>query len=153
MYRFYRNYNKVLLNQFLTKSSFVAFNLLSVKNTIPCNYKGAEDFLVGTFSRKILTYFIKFNNPRLKFFLFFKNVNLSVVSYISSVSSQLPSVNYPFLIPLIPDELRTYEIRSNSQITRTTAFLNLLETVSKLTFNKVIIFYKIIILLSLKRLF
>lgn len=153
MYRFYRNYNKVLLNQFLTKSSFVAFNLLSVKNAIPCTYKDSETFLVGTFTRRILNYFKGFNNPRLNFFLSFKNVNLSVVSYLNPVPRQLPLNNYPFLIPLLPDELKTYEIRLNNQLTRVEVFSSLLETVFRLIRNKVIYAYKLLVLLALHRIF
>jgi predicted metal-dependent peptidase len=68
MYRFYKNYLKSTLNQLLFKNSFLALNLLRAKNSLPCLYKGSEEIVTSSITKKTLKYFELYLNPRLKFF-------------------------------------------------------------------------------------
>lgn len=83
-YRFHRNFLKAVFYQHTSPNAFFTFNLLNAKNSIPALHKGSELVVLSSCTRKILTYFTRFNNPRIRFILSFKNWNFSVMSYRSN---------------------------------------------------------------------
>lgn len=83
-YRFHRNFLKSVFYQHVSVNSFFTFNLLNAKNSIPTLHKGSELIVLSSSTRRILTYFTRFNNARIRFILSFKSWNFSVMSYRSN---------------------------------------------------------------------
>ncbi len=152
-YRFYRNYNKVVFNQHLTRNSFIAFSLISVKNSIPCLHKNSELLVVGTFSSKILRYFTHFMNPRIRLLRLFGNINPSIVSYDPKYSPLAEVNDYTFVTPLLGHQVTTTEHlelgnKNPSQLTQL-----ILPLVQKLSFRGAYGLYRLLTLLTLSRCF
>ena len=119
-YRFYKNHNKLVYNQFFTKHSFLAFNIIGARNSIPALHKGSENLIAGSYTQRLLKYFSAYSNPRLAFFRSFKNSRLLTVSCYSqselSADSTFFEINSPAL-PLFTDKLTAalpYEIQHDS---------------------------------------
>jgi hypothetical protein len=104
-YRFYRNHNNFVFNQYFTKNSFIAFNLVSALNSIPCLHKGSQDVITGSVTRRILNYFNHFSNPRLGFLRFMKYTAILSVSYDPSHLNLLDFDSRAALVPLMSDNL------------------------------------------------
>jgi len=104
-YRFYRNYNNFVFNQYFTRNSFIAFNLVSAKNSIPCLHAGSEDVLAASVTRRVLKYFSWASNTRLRFLTSIKHSAILLVSYDSLHSKFEDFTNHYALVPLIPDPL------------------------------------------------
>lgn len=83
-YRFQRNFLKSVFYQHVSTNSFFAFNLLSAKNSIPALHKGSELVVLSSSTRRILTYFTRFTNTRIRFLLSLKNWNFGLLSYRSN---------------------------------------------------------------------
>ena len=105
LYRFNRNHTKFLLRQHFTKSTFIAFNTVSARNSLPCLHKGSELVVVSSVSKKVLHYFSKFSNPRIRFLLSFKNVNLSCLSFSSKYWDLAANANNDYSPILVQDSL------------------------------------------------
>jgi len=106
-YRFYRNYNNFVFNQHFTKNSFVAFNLVSALNSIPCLHKGSEDVVTASITRKVLNYYRHFSNPRLRFLRLMRHSSILSVSYSSDRSNLSDFDSHAALVPLMSDNLGT----------------------------------------------
>ena len=104
-YRFYRNYNNFVFNQHFTKNSFLAFNLVSAFNSIPCLHKGSLDVITGSVTRRVLSYFNHFSNPRLKFLRFMKYSAILSVSYDPNHLDLSDFESHAALVPLVVDNL------------------------------------------------
>lgn len=106
MYRFYKNYLKTTLNQFFFKNSFLALNLLRAKNSLPCLYKGSELVITSSVTKKTLTYFTSYLNPRLRFL---KNqlgsqTLLVSIPHVEEIDEGLPN-QAESLVPSLSDKL------------------------------------------------
>ena len=104
-YRFYRNYNNFVFNQHFTKNSFIAFNLVTAINSIPCLHKGSQDVITGSITRRILNYFTRFSNPRLGFLRFMKYSAIISVSYDPDYLDLSDLDSNASLVPLMSDNL------------------------------------------------
>lgn len=104
-YRFYRNYNNFVFNQYFTRNSFIAFSLVSAKNSIPCMHAGSENVLAASVTRRVLKYFSWASNTRLRFLASMKYSAVLLVSY-DSLHSKFEDFNtHSALVPLVPDPL------------------------------------------------
>lgn len=152
-YRFYRNYNKVVFNQHLTRNSFLAFSLISVKNSIPCLHKNSELLLVGTFSNKILRYFNHFLNPRIRLLRLFGNINPSIVSYDPKYSPLSEIGDYNFITPLLEHQVTdTGQLDLDANGSNQPMRL-ILPLIQKISFKGVYTLYRLLTLLTLSRCF
>ena len=79
-YRFYRNHSKLALNQFLTRTSLIAFNVTGLRNVFPGLYRGSGEFLTGTYTRKLHNYFSSYPNSRFSNLKNLKSANVIFVS-------------------------------------------------------------------------
>lgn len=103
-YRFYRNYNKMVFNQLFTKTSFTAFSIVRAKNSLPCLHKGSEQVLTGSITRRILEYYRRFSNPRLRFLSSFKHTSLITVSSLPLTPTSFETLSSSaHLFPLMID--------------------------------------------------
>ena len=106
-YRLYRNHNKVVYYQFFTKNTFLAFNLVAARNSIPALNKGSEDVFTGTYTRRILSRFKVYSNPRLRFLERFASSHVLPSSiYVPDAYSNQPTTffeNNTAVIPLLTD--------------------------------------------------
>ena len=150
-YRFYRNYNKAVMNQYLTPNSFLAFNLISAKNSIPSAYKNSELLIVSTFSRKVLRYFNYLSSPRFKLFASFKNVNLSVVSYDPLYSALEKVIDYPFITPLVHHTVEETNLLGDKVALSQLPFSPVMSALSNQFYFSTKVIYRVLILLTLSR--
>lgn len=104
-YRFHKNHNKSVLNQFFTPNAFIAFNLVSLTNSLPCLHKGSENVVTASFTRRILKYFSNYSslNPRLRALAQLKYLNVSFMSIILTHDAYSPLEPSKFLFPVLSD--------------------------------------------------
>lgn len=79
-YRTTRNHSKSIIYQDFFGHSFVAFNFVSVMNSVPAIHRGLENVITSPLTRRMLSHFRVYGNPRLKFILKQKNLALSLIS-------------------------------------------------------------------------
>lgn len=157
MYRFYKNYLKTTLNQFLFKNSFLALNLLRAKNSLPCLYKGSELVVTSSITRKTLNYFSSYLNPRLRFLLgqIESHTLLVSVPHVSESEQDLP-LQAGSLVPSLSDNLDSWSHYSTNtkknQNQESLITLSLLSIFEKSTTSSVISLYKTLVILLLHRL-
>jgi len=115
-YRFYKNHNKSVLNQFFTPSSFIAFNLVSLTNSLPCLHKGSENVVTASFTRRILKYFSNYSslNPRLRALAQLKYLNFSFMSIILTPDTAHLLEPSKFLFPVLTDHSNTLSTLSTA---------------------------------------
>lgn len=123
-YKFQRNFLKAVFYQHLSPNSFFTFNLLNAKNSIPALHKGSELVVLSSCTKKILTYFTRFNNPRIHFILSIKNWSFSVMSYKPSYWTFDYEERNSYVTPIFLDSFNsvfhTYQpslLKSNESIT------------------------------------
>lgn len=104
-YRFTRNYLKSVMRSNMFKSSFIAFNLISLRNLSPSSYKGLETILISSISRKTLRYFSNKVSPRMSSLLHFKNANLALMSLPGALSSVSKHMENNYVAPLLIDNV------------------------------------------------
>ena len=157
-YRFHRTGAKLTYYHFFTKNSFIAFNLVAARNSIPSLYNGSENFITGNSIKRFLRLFNVFATPRLKFFTSFKHTQVLMISLNSNWSPQLVQSfleEQTSIVPLYVDTLTsllpwrhfnvpTKEIQEN--------FIQLMDSVFLVTLLHLLTLYKILILLNLQRL-
>ena len=156
-YRFYRNVSKLVYFQFFTKNSFIAFNLVSARNSIPALYKGSESILTGSYSKRVLRLLTVYSNSRSKFFTNFGYTRVLTISLHSSMTGgQVVDFfdSQSSVVPLYYDTLTS--LTSWDTVTTSTASLiNLFKRLSVTQFNfflaQLITLYKSLILLTIKR--
>lgn len=140
------------MNQYLTPNSFLAFNLISAKNSIPGAHKNSELLVVSTFSRKVFKYFSYLTHPRFRLFASFKNVNLSVVSYDPLYSTLEKIIDYPFITPLVQHTMRETNLLGDRRSISQLPFSPLMGTLAKQVYSTTKLLYRVLVLLTLNRL-
>jgi len=108
VYRFYRKYTKFITNQYFTKNSLTAFNLVSSFNSIPCLFKGSEDVVAAPVTRKVLRYFSHMQNPRLTFFISNTHTARTLISYDPKYWDLKDLPEKPSFVPLFNDNLNSF---------------------------------------------
>jgi hypothetical protein len=154
-YRFQRNHLKSSSRAHFSKSSFLAFNTISLRNSLPSKHQGAELVIFSSVTRKILRYFSALSNPRVRSLMSFKNINLAMVSFPD------PSVRFDDtpaasnLVLVTQDNLTSFTSSSGnasgSQLSHLAVFQAMVLTPLLLTLRKVKLIYRVLILLTLKR--
>lgn len=109
LYRFYRTYSKFTFSQYLTRHSFIALNMVSARNSIPCLNSGAEELIVGPVTRRLLNYFSHYSNPRLKFLGSFKHTLIALVSYHPNYLNEESLQSHFAVVPLLADHITETE--------------------------------------------
>jgi hypothetical protein len=154
-YRFHKNYLKATTRAHFTKSSFLAFNLVSLKNTVPSKYKGSELIISSSLPRKILRYFSAFSNPRLKSLLSFRNINLSFNSTLPSVVMEEESFITPYTVMFSYDSVKAFSVPSVEPKQTQRVSLQLLDKLFFQIFQLSLVtakfFYRLLILLVIAR--
>ena len=157
MYRFYKNYLKTTLNQFFFKNSFLALNLLRAKNSLPCLYKGSELVVTSSVTKRSLTYFSSYLNPRLRFLINQLGSQTLLVSipYVTEAEEGLPA-QANSLVPSLSDNLDSWSHYSTNTFDEKTkeklVLLSLLKNTEKSFLSLAITLYKTLILLLLRHL-
>jgi hypothetical protein len=157
-YRFHRNHAKVVYYQFFSKHSFLAFNLVAARNSIPALNKGSEDVVTGAYTRRLIRYFQRYSNPRIQLFNSFGHSRVLAISYYtndpySEVSSWFDGNRA--VVPLLSDLSSSAIHWEQSQISSeqaTSLLIKLLNLTLTLFLTQLLDVYKTLILLSLSRL-
>ena len=107
VYRFHRNHSKVVYYQFFTKNSFIGFNLVSARSSIPSLYKGSEDVLTGMYTKRLLRSFRRYSNPRISFLYSNKYARPLLISSYTESGIFTPSTfeTNKAVVPLLTDHL------------------------------------------------
>lgn len=146
-YLFFKKHIRWLLTLQCFKNSFLIYNLLLFKNSIPRDFIGYEASLILNIVKKVNQY-----NPN-RFLIntpFFKNFNCTYLCYITTnlnFDEIQKTSELTLLTPFLPYQTSLYidEYTSNNL-----EWLNLvILSLYKLSFNKLIELYKIAILLTL----
>lgn len=144
------------MRQHFSPSTFIAFNVITVKNSIPCLHKGSESIVVSPLTKKILRYFSKFANPRIRFLLSLKNVNLSVISVPYSTEDFSPYLENSYSTLLFTDDVRQVSgmpLDPKEQISLSTqVFSSILSFYHLTTLRTVKSIYRTLTLLTLSQL-
>ena len=152
-YRFYRNCNKLVLMQFFTKNTFLAFNLTGLRNVFPGLHKGSGHFLTGSFSKKMGVYYSRFPQNRFISVQSLRNTNTLYVSYLNSLTpagiSESPNFFRPLAVtPLLDASLPVSDFSTPGKLNDAS-----IKTTTKLLkevwIQKIILFYKLNTLLRL----
>lgn len=124
-------------------------------NSVPAVHKGLEHFIISPYTRRMLTYFKVYGNPRLKFLLTRKHVAISTISIYKLAKNFSLLEETPAAGALLYDGGTSFvgwdEVapvsRPNSH--------QLLTAIAQLSFTnwwaKVIAIYKMLVLLTLVR--
>lgn len=154
-YRFHKNYTKATLRQNFTKSSFIAFNLVSLRNSIPCLHKGSEDILMSSAPRRILRYFATAGSPRMRNLLSFKNSNLAFMSTKSQYWDVEKEIENNYSLPFFTDGITSMSHPTFAQPSTTAASLSVLTTIFAVQFTATLktleFIYRTLTLLTLTR--
>ena len=87
------------------KSSFIAFNLVSLKNLSPSSYKGFETILLSSVSRKTLRYFSTKSSSRMSSLLHFKNANIALMSFPDVLPAVSRHIDTNYAVPMFIDNI------------------------------------------------
>lgn len=155
-YRFVRNYLKSVLRSSMFKSSFIAFNLVSLRNLAPSSYKGLENILLSSVSRKTLRYFSAKFSPRMSSLLHFKNANIALMSLPDVLPSVSRHTDTNYAVPMLIDNI-TFQsdlnyLPSSSSPERSPQLLITINLLVLNSFKLIKCLYRINVLLVLLRL-
>ena len=151
-----RNYLKSVMRSHLFRSSFIAFNLVSLKNLAPASYKGFETIALSSTSRKTLRYFSTKLSPRMTSLLHFKNANLAFLSLNGELSDVSQHFDTSYAVPLLVDDMNyksdvTY-LPSSTNTHSLAQIQALLTRAVNSCFQSVLGLYRVLVLLTLVRL-
>ena len=118
-YRFNRNHFKSVFNQFFTKNSFLAFNLLSAKNLMPSSSLGSGFIAGGSLSKKTILYYSYRYNTRLHPFTRLKNANLFLSSWDPKIKPMEEIETGDYVVPLLGDQVSFF---SNIEVPKQSDF-------------------------------
>lgn len=155
-YRNTRNHTKAIMSQDFFGHSFVAFNFVSVMNSVPAVHKGLENFIISPYTRRMLTYFKIYGNPRLKFLLTRKHVAISTISIYKLQKNFNLLEDTPAAGALLYDGGTGFvgwdEVTPSSRLNSVQLFTSLAQLSFANWWAKVISLYKTLILLTLRHL-
>ena len=155
-YRFMRNYLKSIMRSHLFKSSFLAFNLVSLRSLAPASYKGFETIVLSSVARKTLRYFSTKLSPGMASLLHFKNANIAFLSLDGELSNVSQHFDTSYTVPLLVDD-----INYKSDITYLPSAANthslvqiqvLLTRAVNSCFQSIVGLYRVLLLMTLVRL-
>ena len=155
VYRFHRNHSKVIYYQFFTKNSFIGFNLVSARSSIPSLYKGSEDVLTGMYTKRLLRSFRRYSNPRISFLYSNKYARPLLISCYAESGTFLSSAfeTNRAVVPLLTDHL-TYaahwaSYQNPSYLELTYTLTQLFDEVFRLFITKLVGIYRVFITMLL----
>ena len=155
-YRFVRNYLRSVMRSNMFKSSFIAFNLVSLKNLSASSYKGLETILISSISRKTLRYFANRVSSRMSSLLHFKNANIALMSLPDVLPSVGRHAESNYVVPMLVDNINFQSdmnyLPSYLSLDRAPLILKTLNLISLNSFKLVKYIYRVSVLLTLVRL-
>jgi hypothetical protein len=155
-YRFKRNYLKAITRSHFSTLSFLAFNIISLRNSIPALHLGSESLVISSIPKKILRYFSAYSNPRLRSLLSFKNVNLAFVSLPPSTTITDDVLTTSHSVLFTYDDITSLVTPTApmtlTQSSHAIALQQLLTIFVQLPIRVLLLVYKLLILLTLSRL-
>ena len=138
------------------KSSFIAFNLVSLRNLSPSSYKGLETILVSSISRKTLRYFANNFSPRMSSLIHFKNANIALMSLPDALSSVGKHMENNYIVPMLIDNVNFQSDLNYSSsyhpLNRFPLILTTLSLIVSNSFKLMKYIYRINVVLTLLRL-
>lgn len=156
VYRFYRKYTKFVNNQYFTKNTLVAFNLVTALNSIPCLHKSSEDIVAAPVTRKVLHYFSAVTNSRLRFFKNNSHLARTLISYNPTYWDIALLPEKPSFVPLFSDNLTSLIPYHSTPLTKRGDYVNTMLNVMAwpvaMTLLNIKSIHRILILLTLFRL-
>ena len=154
-YRFQRNYLKSVARTHFSKYSFLAFNTISLRNSLPSKHQGAESVVVASVTRKILNYFSTFSNPRLRSLISFRNINLAAVSFPDSSLRFDDTTASTSLIVLAQDDVKSFSnsvsVPTNQSLSHLLLFQSLINLPFLAIVRKLKFVYRVLTLLTIHR--
>ena len=154
-YRFQRNYLKSVARTHFSKYSFLAFNTISLRNSLPSKHQGSEAVVVTSATRKILNYFSTFSNPRLRSLISFKNINLATVSFPNPSLRFDETTASTSLVVLAQDDVKSFSNCTSVPTNQSLAHAPLVQSLVNLPFlavvSKLKFVYRILTLLAIHR--
>ena len=153
-YRFYRNCNKLVLMQFFTKNTFLAFNLTGLRNVFPGLHKGSGHFLTGSFSKKMGVYYSRFPQNRFTSLQSLRNSNTLYVSCINDPTlfnlAESPNFFRPLAVtPLLSSSLPSSNFSTSGKL-NDVAVVKTTKILKEVWIRKITLFYKMNVLLRLR---
>ena len=156
-YRFHKNYLKSVTRSHFTTSSYLAFNLISLKNTVPSRCKGSELIVSSSIPKKILRYFDSLSNPRIRYLLSLRNVNLAFNSIEPSVTPDDSNTLTPYTAMFSYDGITSFSspfIKQNPLSMESLSLLNgLFSQILQMSLSSLKSLYRMLILLVILRKF
>ena len=151
-YRFHRNHFRIVFNQFFTKNSFIAFNLMSVKNLIPSSSRNSGCVVGGSLSKKVISYYFSRLNTRFYPLKSVKYANMFLGSWDPSLTKLEDISEGNYLVPLLIDQASTLsQIHTPKSIESQIVLTNLFNIIFS-NFTKNLNFvYKTLVLLNFWR--
>ena len=153
IYRFNRAHLKGSLRQHVTPLNFLAFNAVTVQNSIPSRHTGSNNIVVSTLPKRVIRYFSKYNVSRSLFLLKLKNFNISYVSIPNGTQDISTYTDNKFAPVLVADNVSYLSQAHNSLNSRASSLLVLNDRLSQLVFQhtlpSVVSIYRVLTLLTL----
>lgn len=153
-YRFYRKLNTSIFNQFFFKDTWVAFNLISAKNSIPSIHNGSEDLVTASITKSFLRYCQTRGTNKYLSLRTFKYTNVALVSYHSRYLGSDISEPNTYIVPLSRWDLlqcgQQPIIRRASNSELGNILIMVKDVTLRLALTTHYLYYKLVILLFLK---
>ena len=153
IYRFNRTHLKGSLRQHVTPLNFLAFNAVTVQNSIPSRHVGSNNIAVSTLPKRVVRYFSKYNVARSLFLLKLKNFNISYVSIPNNTQDVSIYTDNKFAPVLVSDNVSYLSQPHISPNARSSSLLALNDRLSRLVFQHtlpiVVSMYRVLTLLTL----
>ena len=157
-YRFHRNSAKLVYYQFFTKNSFIAFNLVAARNSIPSLNKGSEKIVTGSYVKRLLKFFNAHSNTRFRFFCSFQTGRLLAISLLPGLQkNQILDFfdSQVSVVPLYVDNLTSlmpWTAADNRIALLQHSILELTRNLLNLVLSQLLTLYRVLLLLSVMRL-
>lgn len=153
IYRFNRAHLKGSLRQHVTPLNFLAFNAVTVQNSIPSRHAGSNNIVVSTLPKRVIRYFSKYNVTRSLFLLKLKNFNISYVSVPHATQDISMYTDNKFAPVLVSDNVSYLSQPNKVKSLWPSSLLELSNRLSQLTFLHtlplLVSMYRVLTLLTL----
>jgi len=149
-YSFFKNYNKFIFSFKIFKKSFLAYNLIIVKNLNPASCVNSESFVFGFVNKPIFRYFLNLKFSNYTFLNSIKNVSWAHVSCPSDSSILASQNTNSSLVLYETNEVGLYSPKNSNNVLMTYGYIiGLLHNVQ---LSKLTELYKVFVLTFLTRL-
>lgn len=151
-YRFNRNHFKSVFNQFFTKNSFLAFNLLSAKNLTPSLSTDSGAVIGGSLTKKVINYYNSRYLTRFYPLLGLKNANLFLSSWESTIDSMVNITKGDFVVPLLGDNIGFFtNVDQENVVPHSSLLVCTFDYLFRSFTSSLVSIYRVLVLLTLKQ--